>query len=344
VPGSPFVPRARRLLHAAVVAPLSPYLYVSGDPLVHAKGDVTTFRFDRLTGVLTEVEGSPSRAAFGPYRVWIDPVGTFVYAANNISDLPWQRQQCISVYRADPENGRLIEVPGSPFDTPSFAGVLEFHPSGRFLYPTAGPYFLAYRIADDGRLIALPPPADPVGLPDGSYVRALSVTADGRFLHAVQSSGWVITFRIDPDSGALAFEGEDRGARSFGAALFHRHQPLAVILGTDVVALNPYRVDAGNGRLLAAAAPTLLESGLYPHQQGATLFIDASGDVLCVVVDDMRSGVRTGVRLLTFNLSASGTLTGPLAEATLGEGLDPLISVVRRGMTIATRAEVVAEP
>ena len=232
----------------------------------------------------------------------------------------------------------MTAVPGSPYETITFAGYLQFHPSGQFLYATADRFFLPYRIGADGSLSPLPVPTEPAAAAAGAYIRALSVTADGRFLHAVEDSGWVITYGIDADSGVLSFVGETRGSDGFGASAFHWSEPLAVFLGSQTVALSVQRVDANRGSLIDAGAPVALAAGLKPHAAGGALFLDASGSIVCVVADDSRPSSSSGVRLLTYRLATSGALAGPLEESPVGEGSSPGIVVVRHGMFAASGA------
>ena len=333
--GSPFTPRAPHALHAAVIAPLSPYLYLPGEPGPNLRGDVTAFHIDPAEGTLSEIEASPFRAGFAPYRIWVDPEGRYLYVANNGAP---NRKQSLAVYGIDPASGVLTAVPGSPYETITFAGYLQFHPSGQFLYATADRFFLPYRIGADGSLSPLPVPTEPAAAAAGAYIRALSVTADGRFLHAVEDSGWVITYGIDANSGVLSFVGETRGSDGFGASAFHWSEPLAVFLGSQTVALSVQRVDANRGSLIDAGAPVALAAGLKPHAAGGALFLDASGGIVCVVADDSRPSSSSGVRLLTYRLATSGALAGPLEESPVGEGSSPGIVVVRRGMFAASGA------
>jgi 6-phosphogluconolactonase (cycloisomerase 2 family) len=345
VPGSPFRPKAPRALHAATVVPLSPHMYVAGEvpPGGEVRGDVTGFRIDPITGALTEIDDSPFPAGFQPYRVWSDPNGAFVYAANNGTDDPW-RKRSLSVYRVDGARGTLTNVPRSPYETPAFLGHLQFHPSGRFLYATAEPFFLLYRIGADGALTALPRPSEPTGLPDGAYVRALSVTADGRFLHAVEDSGWIITYRIDADSGELSFVRETRGTQGFSGAIFHRSEPLAVLLGRTQVALQVLHIEADSGLPLPVEGPLFLAEGLRPYAGGAALFFDASGRILCVMVDDYRPSSRRGVRLVTYRLPAGGVLQDPVEESPVGEGTAPIMVVLHRGLSTQPDTDGAAQP
>ena len=335
VAGSPFSARTPRSLHGAVVAPLGTVLYATGEPGPDLRGDVSAFRVDPVSGALSELDGSPFRAGFDPHRVWVDPEGRYLYVANNGAA---DRKRSLAVYGIDPVSGALTPVPDSPYETPTFAGYIQFHPSGQFLYATADRFFLAYGIGADGSLSSLPVPGEPATVAAGSYVRALSVTADGRFLHAVEDSGWVITYGIDALSGALSFVRETRGSDGFAASVFHWSQPLAVFLGIQTVALKVQRVEANDGVPVDASAAVALAAGLQPHAAGGSLFLDASGGVVCVVADDSRPSSRLGTLLQTYRLATSGALTGPVEESPVGEGLNPRIVVVRRGMSVQSGA------
>jgi 6-phosphogluconolactonase (cycloisomerase 2 family) len=340
---SPFTPRTPHSLHGAVIAPQGRMLYIAGEPGPNIRGDVTAFRIDAGAGALSEIEGSPFRGEFGSYRPRIDPEGRYLYVANNGSGN-------LAVYRVDPVSGALAEVPGSPYDTPAFTGYLQFHPSGRFLYATANRFFIAYGIGADGSLSELsPPPRVPadVKLEEGDYVRALSVTADGRFLYAVEDSGYVFAYAIDAGSGApslLSSAGEPSGSWGFAGAAFHWSEPLAIFLGREkgsqAFALTVYRIDASSGSLIDPRTVEL-DSGPQPYSDGG-VFLDASGGVVCVVVND--SGLLSSARahLRTYHLAPSGVLDGPADNAPLGDGAGPFVVAVRRG--VAPQAGGVAAP
>jgi 6-phosphogluconolactonase (cycloisomerase 2 family) len=341
---SPFTPRTPHSLHGAVIAPQGRMLYLAGEPGPNTRGDVSAFRIDPVSGALTEIDSSPFGADFGAYRPWIDPEGRYLYVANNGSG-------SLAVYAVDPASGALTEVPGSPYDTPTFTGYVQFHPSGRFLYATANRFFLAYGIGADGSLSELnPPPRVPadVKLEDGDYVRALSVTADGRFLYAVEDSGYIFAYAIDAGSGApsllsSAF-GEPPGSWGFAGAAFHWSQPLALFLGREkgsqALALTVYRIDASSGSLVDPRTLEL-DSGLQSYAAGS-LFLDASGGIVCVFVNDSGPLSSARAHLRTYRLAPSGALDGPVDSEPLGDGSGPFVVAVRRGM--APQAGGVAAP
>jgi 6-phosphogluconolactonase (cycloisomerase 2 family) len=325
--GSPFASAAPGTMYPIAVAPSGRFVYGSLALSPEDFGAVVVFRVDESTGALTEIAGSPFPAAVSPRRLWPSPDGRFLYVSdtNKRPDGP----PCLSAYRIDASSGALSEPETSPYKTIAFVNQVEFHPSGRLLYATAGAFLLAYRIASDGSLESLPVPDEPPGIPQGAYVFSLAMSLDGRFLFAFELSGWILTYRVNGDTGELTFVSEDRGSSGFAACLLHPDGKLAVVLGGNPPSLYVHRIDAAGG-LLQSAPPLFLGSEFVPTAKGSTLFLDSSGGIVCVVVksSDALSGA---VHLLTYRLDASqGTLA--LSErAQLGETAAQWVVEAQRG-------------
>jgi DNA-binding beta-propeller fold protein YncE len=62
-----------------------------------------------------------------PYGIAVDPMGKFVYVAN-------QRGSNVSAYTINPSTGALAAVSGSPFAAGSTAEGVAVDPMGKFLY------------------------------------------------------------------------------------------------------------------------------------------------------------------------------------------------------------------
>ena len=71
-------------------------------------GDVSAYKIDSTTGVLSKVLGSPFQVGAGPQSVAVDPSGKFAYVAN-------ARSNDVSAYTINSTTGALSPVTGSPF-------------------------------------------------------------------------------------------------------------------------------------------------------------------------------------------------------------------------------------
>lgn len=90
--------------------------------------DVSVFKINKQTGVLTLVEGSPfaiDGTSDGAIALGVTPDGRFLMAANFGSNN-------ITVFRIA-KNGRLTQIKGSPFTTNSGPDGIRVSPNGKFL-------------------------------------------------------------------------------------------------------------------------------------------------------------------------------------------------------------------
>ena len=132
------------------------FAYVNANPNQSANA-VAAFHIGN-DGRSTVVPGSPyATGGFGmasavgsefAHRIEVSRARDLVFAGNDGSG-------SISVFRADPLNGTLVQVPGSPFAVPgwpAFSGIsLAVSNDGRFLY-AAGPTVISFFIDDLGAL------------------------------------------------------------------------------------------------------------------------------------------------------------------------------------------------
>jgi 6-phosphogluconolactonase (cycloisomerase 2 family) len=324
------MPSAGYLCTAAQTAAAGRFLYVGADPASTWWGRVHGYSIDGQTAALTEVPNSPFATRIGTHRLWHDPQGRFLYVSN-AGKRPGG-PECLSGYRIDAVTGALAEIPGSPFKTRAFVNQMEFHPSGKFAYATAGHFLLAYRVDEDGVLEPLPVPDEPVFEPSGTYVFSLVASRDGRFLFAFQQSGWILSYRVDQASGELAFVGEWRGPSAFVEWLLHPEETLAFTLSATPPAIHIHRIDRESGLVALAGAPINLPGGATPHPRQERLFLDASGSILGVVVDRPAGGAAE-TALLTFHVDVTSGALSPIASVPLGETATPLIAVVRHAAT-----------
>ncbi len=144
LPGSPF--KAQKRTRSVVMHPSGRFIYaVNG-----YSNSVSAYAVDPQSGVLREMPDSPfsvaeidaidyrallkmedvpAGAGGIPYHMALDPAGRFAFVVN------WAAAS-VSVFRIDPDNGRLTAVAGSPFFTGFNPYSVTVHPSGRFVYVT----------------------------------------------------------------------------------------------------------------------------------------------------------------------------------------------------------------
>lgn len=153
VPGSPFSlfpttrPRSRTALYPQpmmAVDPSGQFLFVTNTtgPVPGAlpgSNDVSAFRINAASGVLTPVPGSPFPTGRSPGPVAVHPSGHFLYVWNVFIGTAAELgiPSNVSVYTIDATTGALTEIVGSPFPpVPSQSRVqaVAMHPSGQFMY------------------------------------------------------------------------------------------------------------------------------------------------------------------------------------------------------------------
>jgi 6-phosphogluconolactonase (cycloisomerase 2 family) len=86
------------------VDPSGRFAYVANE----VSDDISGYRIDASSGVLTPLPGSPFAAGSLPISVTVEPSGRFAYVANANSNT-------ISGYTIDASTGVLTPLPGSPF-------------------------------------------------------------------------------------------------------------------------------------------------------------------------------------------------------------------------------------
>jgi 6-phosphogluconolactonase (cycloisomerase 2 family) len=166
-------------------------------------GAVSGYAVDSTTGALSPVPGSPFAAGVTPVSVAVTPSNKFVYVANFVSDN-------ISAYSVDGTTGALTAVSGSPFAAGNAPRSIAIDPSGRFVYvadDSSHNNISAYTIdATTGALSSVPgSPFETAPTPTTPGWNASSVAIDpsGKFLYVPSDAGYVLTFKIDSNTGAL---------------------------------------------------------------------------------------------------------------------------------------------
>ena len=146
-----------------------------------------------LTGALTAMSGSPFPAGSSPVSMVVDPIGKFIYVAN-------QGDGTVSAYAGDPASGSLTLIAGSPFAAgrgPS--AVVDTFGGFAYVANKTDGTISAYQISA-GVLRAI------AGSPfmAGTAPSSLIVDNLGKFLYAVNSgSNNISADAIDPTTGTL---------------------------------------------------------------------------------------------------------------------------------------------
>ena len=95
--------------------------------------NVSAYAIDASNGALTQVQGSPFAAGYGPYGVAIDPSGKFAYVANN-GTISGHYTGNVSAFAINPRSGALTPVSGSPFAAGKNPLGVAISPNGKFAY------------------------------------------------------------------------------------------------------------------------------------------------------------------------------------------------------------------
>jgi 6-phosphogluconolactonase (cycloisomerase 2 family) len=238
VPGSPKAP-ATTTADSIISDPQGRFLFV-GD---HTTGQISSFQIDPTTGALTPTPASPVATGFAISVLTVDGTGHYLYASSTrssfggvfgfnidqfsgdltpIAGSPWVAN--LFYVQADPsgkylmgtdglggitvvtiEQGTGILLTASSFATTSRPFGLSIHPSGNFVYtfaldnkthplPVEG-----YQIDSSGNLTPLSgsPFTTLPGLFTGKF------NQDGTGLFALNTSGEVQVFVVDPNTGAM---------------------------------------------------------------------------------------------------------------------------------------------
>ncbi len=111
---------------------------ILGDP-----GAVAAYTINAVTGLLTEVAGSPEVAGNGPSSFAIGPSGEFAYVTNFYSTSVW----VYSIYPTNTSAGRLTPIDIVPGDFSMYLPrSITVDPSGKYAYVAVNAGVLAYSL------------------------------------------------------------------------------------------------------------------------------------------------------------------------------------------------------
>lgn len=166
--------------------------------------DVRIYRFDAETGAFDPVGAVSVHDGAGPRHLAFGP-GETAYLLNELD-------ATLTVFDRDADTGDLtavetVETLPAAFEGDNLAADVHVHPSGEWLYASNRGHDSVAIFAVDGagRL-------DRVGHAStrGEYPRNVALAPSGTALLAEnERSDSVITFDLDPDSGALAYAGHE---------------------------------------------------------------------------------------------------------------------------------------
>jgi 6-phosphogluconolactonase (cycloisomerase 2 family) len=249
---------------------------------------------------LNTTPGSPFPAHYQPYGTAGDPLGVYVFAAN-------QDSQDVNVYQIDHDNGGLTQTVESPVQVPQYGNL---HPTaiivdakGRFVYVANGNFGLSGEIAgfkldrNSGKLTLIP--GSPFKMKDSVYGpvwgRYLTVEQTGNYLYTSDGgsanafAGSVSGFSIDQNTGALTElvnspftangpKGTPAGPEDIIVDPGNKH----VYTANSESSISGWTIDASNGELTELPGspwtdPTLDQHALYSP---ASIAIDAQDNYL----------------------------------------------------------------
>lgn len=291
---------------SVAVDPAGNFVYVANLGVPISNGNVSGYRVDPATGILTPVNGSPFSAGVGPISVAIHPTGKFIYVGSEISG-------DVSAFAIDPTTGALSTVLGSPFPP---AVKLAVDPSGNFLYATGGGSGVqAFKIdSSTGALTFIS------SFP--SVVGAYSLTVDptGKFVYAASiQSGSVSAYTIDATTGALTpvagspFPG---ASSAFAIAVDPTGKFVYVANANPTDSISAYTINPSTGAL------TGIVGSPFPTQgcPAVSVAVDVSAKFVYAAC---------GSNILGYSLDpATGTLT-PLAGSPFPGGAQPLSITIK---------------
>lgn len=195
--GSPYRIGVRGVNTELVAAdPAGPFVYVYNALNL----SMMIWRVDAAGGALIPAPAQipVSVPGWSPVAVAIEPTGRFMYIAQRGGP-----GTAIVQYAIDQSTGALAVV-GDPVGVGLQPSQMSIDPLGRFLYVPEGQFIEGLRIdPTSGRLTPLPASPYLSGINTGS----VTVHPSGQFAYAAFSADSIEILAVDPDTGALQFNG-----------------------------------------------------------------------------------------------------------------------------------------
>jgi 6-phosphogluconolactonase len=174
--------------------PINSAEFVFAANLATSASNVSAFKVDPTTGVLTAASGSPFGGVTSPEWVTATPAAKFAYVTN-FSD------NTISAYAIDATSGALTTIAGSPFPAAGNPVMIASERSGKYLYTANQGSNDVSGFVIDAATGAISPIS---GSPFASGLAPVAVDPAGKFVFLANSSSSTISaFSIDSSGGRL---------------------------------------------------------------------------------------------------------------------------------------------
>ena len=308
------------------------FAYVGSVSAPKAVGDGTTgsgqgiylFDADLATGALSYKGVTPNSA--NPWWIAINPAGTFLYSANEISNQPGSTSGSVSAYAIDRSSGALTLV-NTVESGGSRPAQLSVHPSGRYVLVAnfGGNTLAVFPVQPDGSLGA---PTDlqhdqgaigpkksssapPGGLQSNGHDRPRPhmIQADpaGRFIVSADlSMDALLVWKFDLNKGLLiptglppALVGAGDGARHFA---FHPNGKLLFSLQEEGGTIVSFDYDPASGALTRKQSLSTLPAG-YTGSFYSSEIVVAPGGHFVYTLNRLYDAI------VCFRIGADGMLT-----------------------------------
>ena len=282
------------------------------------------FEADLVTGILTYRGVAPDLA--NPWWIAINPAGTTLYAANEISTKPGDTSGSISAYRINRSTGALtlLNTVDSGGSRPA---QLSVHPSGKYVLVAnfSGNSLVVFPVQSDGSLGAptdvqhdtgaigpqTPSSAPPGGLQGNGHDRPrphmIHADVAGRFIVSADlSMDALLVWKFDAEKGVLspsgnppALVGAGDGARHFA---FHPNGKLLFSLQEEGGTIASFNYDPATGALTPRQTLSTLPKGYKGTVYTSEIVVAPSGNFVYTLN-------RLYDSIVCFRIGGDGTLT-----------------------------------
>jgi len=204
ISGSPFAAAQEPV--AVTVDPSGRFAYVanqggtaSGTCAPATPCGISAYTIDPLTGVLTEIPGSPFPAGPEPSGIAVDPSGQFLYVANQSTDTTWE-------FSIDAVSGALTKIGATSPPVTGAGVVVTVESTGRFAYVAASdgvvPAAVVKAYSLDPTLGTLSEIASSP-FPTVDVPSSIATDISGKFVYVAGQGGGVSAYTLSSASGAL---------------------------------------------------------------------------------------------------------------------------------------------